>query len=75
MKDLAADAPVLALCEGIVMMAHKLGLKVVAEGIETPQQLELLRAAGCDCGQGYLFSRPVLPEALEALLRAGPGAA
>jgi diguanylate cyclase (GGDEF)-like protein/PAS domain S-box-containing protein len=48
-----------ALCETIVMMAHKLGMQVIAEGIETPEQLELLQQAGCDYGQGYLFSKAV----------------
>jgi EAL domain-containing protein (putative c-di-GMP-specific phosphodiesterase class I) len=42
----------------IVMLAHNLGLKVVAEGIETQTQLDLLTDIGCDLGQGYLFSRP-----------------
>ncbi|WP_158002566.1 PAS domain S-box protein [Methyloterricola oryzae] len=49
----------LALCEAIIVMAHKLGLKVIAEGIETREQRDLLMAAGCDFGQGYLFARPM----------------
>lgn len=48
-----------ALSETIVVMAHKLGLKVIAEGIETPQQLAMLKAMQCDYGQGYLFSKPL----------------
>ncbi len=48
-----------ALCEVIILMAHKLGMKVIAEGIETQEQLNLLVSAGCDYGQGYLFSKPV----------------
>lgn len=48
-----------ALCEVIILMAHKLGMKVIAEGIETQEQLNLLASAGCDYGQGYLFSKPV----------------
>jgi EAL domain-containing protein (putative c-di-GMP-specific phosphodiesterase class I) len=48
-----------ALCETIVMMAHKLGMRVIAEGIETPEQLDLLQQAGCDYGQGYRFSKAV----------------
>ncbi|MBD9362134.1 EAL domain-containing protein [Methylomonas fluvii] len=58
-RNLEADSSDLALCEAIIVMAHKLGLKVIAEGIETHQQLELLTAAGCDYGQGYLFSKPL----------------
>lgn len=51
----------LALCKATVLMAHELGLNVVAEGVETEGQQALLREAGCDCGQGYLYSRPVSP--------------
>lgn len=58
----------MALCEAIIVMAHKLGLKVIAEGIETSEQKELLFAAGCDYGQGYLFSRPVPANEFEQLL-------
>lgn len=48
-----------ALCEAIIVMAHKLGLSVIAEGVETKQQLAVLTAAGCDYAQGYYISRPV----------------
>ena len=54
-----------ALCEAMIVMAHKLGLKVVAEGIETPLQRNLLERAGCDYGQGYLFARPMPVDAFE----------
>lgn len=57
-----------ALCETIIVMAHKLGLKVVAEGVETQEQYDVLMAAGCDYGQGYLFSRPVPAQQFELLL-------
>ena len=59
------------LCEAIIVMAHKLGLKVVAEGVETEAQADLLRKAHCDAMQGFLFSRPIPPEQLEAILRHG----
>jgi EAL domain-containing protein (putative c-di-GMP-specific phosphodiesterase class I) len=57
----------MALCEAIIVMAHKLGLQVIAEGVETVQQRDMLQAAGCDYAQGYLFSRPVPPEEFEKL--------
>lgn len=43
----------------MIIMAHALGLAVVAEGVETREQFLLLKALGCDYGQGYLWSRPV----------------
>ncbi len=52
-------------------MAHHLGLEVVAEGIETPEQLAFLRRKGCDYGQGYHLEVPQSPERL--LERLGPG--
>jgi EAL domain-containing protein (putative c-di-GMP-specific phosphodiesterase class I) len=48
-----------ALVEGIVNLAHTLGLQVVVEGIEQPQERDLLLAMGCEYGQGYLFARPM----------------
>lgn len=60
-----------AVCEAIIMMAHKLGMKVVAEGVETAEQCKLLVDMGCDLGQGYLFSRPLTSERFTDLLR-GP---
>ncbi|HEY9646579.1 MAG TPA: EAL domain-containing protein [Chroococcidiopsis sp.] len=52
----------------ILMLAQSLRLTVVAEGIETEKQLNLLRSLGCDYGQGYLFSRPVSPEVVRTEL-------
>ncbi|HSG21547.1 MAG TPA: EAL domain-containing protein, partial [Azonexus sp.] len=66
--NLAPGSSDMALAEAIIVMAHKLGLKVIAEGVETVEQRDLLSAAGCDYAQGYLFSRPVPPEAFEQLL-------
>jgi len=67
-KNLAPGAPDFALCEAIVVMAHKLGLKAIAEGVETEQQHDLLKQIGCDYGQGYLFSKPVPAKEFEKLL-------
>ena len=50
-----------ALVEATVTMAHQLGLEVVAEGVETVEQQDILFAAGCDAGQGYLYGRPAAP--------------
>ncbi len=51
-----------ALTEAIIVMAHKLGIKTIAEGVETTGQRQTLTRMGCDYAQGYLFSRP-LPSA------------
>lgn len=58
-KNLTADSEDYVLCEAIIVMAHKLGMKVVAEGIETKEQYDLLESIDCDFGQGYLISKPV----------------
>lgn len=68
-RDMAHDSDDLALCEAIIVMAHKLGLKVIAEGVETKQQHELLIRANCDYAQGDLYSRPVPPEEFEVWLK------
>jgi EAL domain-containing protein (putative c-di-GMP-specific phosphodiesterase class I) len=52
-------------------MAHGLGLKVIAEGVEHEDQLKFLRWQKCDNMQGYYFSRPLQAEAFEALLTSG----
>ncbi|HSH72279.1 MAG TPA: EAL domain-containing protein [Methylophilaceae bacterium] len=64
----------LALCEAIIVMAHKLGMKVIAEGVETAEQRSLLELAGCDYGQGYLFSRPIPAAAFDEFLAANRAA-
>lgn len=70
-RNLARDSDDLVLCEAMIAMAHRLGLKVVAEGVETATQRDLLAAAGCDFAQGYLFSPPVSADAFDDLLRTG----
>jgi diguanylate cyclase (GGDEF)-like protein/PAS domain S-box-containing protein len=70
-RNLSPDANDFALCEAIIVMAHKLGIKVIAEGIETQEQCDLLIAAGCDYGQGYLFSKPVSADEFKKLLVTG----
>jgi diguanylate cyclase (GGDEF)-like protein/PAS domain S-box-containing protein len=67
-RNLAPDSSDLALCEAIIVMAHKLGMRVIAEGVETAEQCALLTEAGCDYGQGYLFSRPLPSEQFMSFL-------
>jgi diguanylate cyclase (GGDEF)-like protein/PAS domain S-box-containing protein len=59
----------LAMCEAIILMAHKLGLRVVAEGVETPMQRALLLDAGCDYAQGYVFAPPMTAAQFEDMAR------
>ena len=70
--NLAEQSDDRVLCEAIIAMAHKLGLRVIAEGIETVQQRDLLVAAGCDYGQGYLFSKPVTASAFHVASQGPP---
>jgi diguanylate cyclase (GGDEF)-like protein len=67
-RDIPAEANDMAITSAIIAMAHKLQLKVVAEGVESAEQLEFLRANDCDLIQGYLFSRPLSLDALLAWL-------
>ena len=73
-RDLTTDPSDLAITEAIIAMAHKLGLTVVAEGIETEAQRDRLTLAGCDYGQGFLFATPLPEEAFFAFLAAHPPA-
>lgn len=62
------------VAEAIVMMAHRLGLQVVAEGVETAEQRDWLKAMGCDFAQGFFFAEPVPAPEFEQLLRTGQAA-
>ena len=64
--ELGVDGANVTIVAGIIGLARGLGLEVIAEGIETPRQLEVLRELGCTYGQGYLFAAPV---ALDDMLR------
>jgi EAL domain-containing protein (putative c-di-GMP-specific phosphodiesterase class I) len=68
-RNMVEDSADQALCEAIVVMAHKLGLKVIAEGVETTEQRDLLLQIGCDFGQGYLFAKPMPGEEFESMLK------
>ena len=71
-RNLDHDKNDLALCEAIIVMAHKLGIRVIAEGVETETQNRLLKDFGCDYGQGYLYSKPVPASDFEALICESP---
>jgi EAL domain-containing protein (putative c-di-GMP-specific phosphodiesterase class I) len=66
--ELGNSETALPLIHTIVVLAHNIGLTVVAEGVETREQGDLLRAVGCDKLQGHLFGEPLTPEATEALM-------
>jgi EAL domain-containing protein (putative c-di-GMP-specific phosphodiesterase class I) len=59
------------LVKSIIELSHDLGLSVVAEGVETAEDVARLRELGCDYGQGYFFSRPISIKDAEALLKRG----
>jgi EAL domain-containing protein (putative c-di-GMP-specific phosphodiesterase class I)/GGDEF domain-containing protein len=61
-----------ALCQTIVAMARQLKLRTVAEGIETPGELQVMRDIGCEAGQGYLIQRPIPAEEFTLFLRNWP---
>ena len=67
-RDMANDASDAAIVTAVTSMAHTLGLEVVAEGVETAEQLLMLQQLGCAYGQGFHFARPLLPEDCIALL-------
>ncbi len=70
-RDIHTDASDAAIAKSIIGLAHNMGLRVVAEGVEVNEQSEWLRDEQCDELQGYLFSAPVPPEQLEGFFRAG----
>ncbi len=68
-RDIPGDEGDKAIAKAIISLGHELNLKVIAEGVETEEQLEFLRANGCDEMQGYLFSPPVPPTELSTLVK------
>jgi diguanylate cyclase (GGDEF)-like protein len=71
-RDLPDDSEDQAIAQAIISMGKALGMTVVAEGVETSEQETFLRGHGCDEMQGFLFSKPVLPEQLADLLQSAP---
>jgi diguanylate cyclase (GGDEF)-like protein/PAS domain S-box-containing protein len=70
-KDLTVDADAAAIVVAVISLAHSLRLQVIAEGVETAEQLAFLRAHGCDQIQGHYFSRPIGANAFESMLQQG----
>jgi len=70
-SDIGTNPEDTAIASAVIAMAHGLGLRVVAEGVEREEQLEFLRRQRCDHYQGYLFSRPLAADEIAALLRDG----
>jgi EAL domain-containing protein (putative c-di-GMP-specific phosphodiesterase class I) len=70
-KDLATDPKEEPIVSAVIVLAHSLGMDVVAEGVETEAELAILRKHHCDRMQGFLFSRPIPAKDFEALLRSG----
>ncbi len=73
-RDIATDRDDAAIVSTIIAMSRSLGLRVIAEGVEWPEQLAFLRRKDCDLFQGYLFSRPVPADEVSALLALPPPA-
>ena len=67
-SDVTVDKDDAAIVKAIVMLGHALDLTVIAEGVETPEQLEYVTSLGCDVVQGYLFSRPLPTKSFTELL-------
>ena len=71
---LGSEDSQLAIVQAVLSLAHVMGMDVVAEGIETPAHLEILRGLGCEFGQGYLFAKPLPAAEIEKMLARTPSA-
>ena len=70
-RRLGADDDALAIVKTIIVLAQQLGRQVIAEGVETAEQLTILRALGCEYGQGYWFAKPLPGAEVSSLLASG----
>jgi EAL domain-containing protein (putative c-di-GMP-specific phosphodiesterase class I) len=67
-RRLGGEDDALAIVKTIVVLSHQLGRKVIAEGVETPEHVTILKSLGCEYAQGYLFSKPLPQDEIENLL-------
>ena len=73
MRDLSRKGDSLAIIKAVIGLGHSLGMSMTAEGVETEEQLNAVREQGCDEVQGFLFSPPIPPAAVQALLEGTEG--
>jgi len=71
MREMTLDSDDAIIVKSVISLAHNLQLRVVAEGVETQEQLTYLRGLDCDVIQGYFFNRPVSAEAIDQILHTG----
>jgi EAL domain-containing protein (putative c-di-GMP-specific phosphodiesterase class I) len=67
-RDIPHDANNTAIAKAVIALGHALNLQIIAEGVETVDQADFLRLNGCDLVQGYLYSKPRLPDELNEFL-------
>jgi EAL domain-containing protein (putative c-di-GMP-specific phosphodiesterase class I) len=70
-RDITSDADDAAIAQAVITLGHTMNLRVIAEGVETAEQLAFLRRNQCDEMQGYLFGKPMPAEAFAQLLGSG----
>ena len=69
-QNCAEDAKNAAICRAVIELAHSFGAVAVAEGLETPADVQTIQRMGCDLGQGFLFARPMPSTLFTSLLQA-----
>ena len=74
-RDVETRKDMRDIVESVALLGHRLGLEVIAEGVETQEQLALVRSFACECVQGFIYSKPVAAESAAELLRSGFAAA
>ncbi len=72
-RDISTDPDDAAIVRAVLSMSHEMNMRVIAEGVETPEQLDFLKQVHCEEYQGYLFSRPLSPDEIERFLPRKPG--